>query len=319
MLYTIGEILLYLAIALLLGVVLGWLIWGRRGTDHECHNRLAEAEGKLRERDDELAALRKDRDAADKAAKEATAASEASAARFAEVRAEADSAEADLKAALAEAADAKTRADAAEATAREAQANADRAAAQLAELEDRPSAGGDGDSTLLGFAGGAAAGAATGSHGADGDSDAIAAVGNADDDADGSADGSGDGNGSGDGSGDGDDSSDGSDSSSDDGSNADVNATPSALGFSAAAPVTGVAATTAPDDLEDIVGVGPKLNALLIERGITTFRQIAVMTDAEVDELDDSLPDFQGRVRREEWVRQSGELHHKKYGSHAKR
>lgn len=311
MLYTIGEILLYLAIALLLGVVLGWLIWGRRGTDHECHNKLAEAEGKLRERDDELAALRKDRDAADKAAKEATAASEASAARLAEVRAEADSAEADLKASRAEAADAKARANEAEAAARAAQDNADRAAAQLAELEDRPSAGDGGDSALLGFAGGAAAGAAAGSHSSDSDSDAIAAVGNADDDADGSDDGS--------------DSSDGSysdsdsDSDSSDGSNADVDATPSALGFSAAAPVTGVAATTAPDDLKDIVGVGPKLNALLIERGITTFRQIAVMTDAEVDELDDSLPDFQGRVRREEWVRQSGELHHKKYGSHAKR
>lgn len=84
-------------------------------------------------------------------------------------------------------------------------------------------------------------------------------------------------------------------------------------------PVAGVAANTAPDDLEDIVGVGPKLNALLIERGITTFRQVAVMTDDEVDLLDDSLPDFNGRVRRENWVRQAGELHLAKYGSAAVR
>lgn len=304
MLYTIGEILLYLAIALLLGVVLGWLIWGRRGTDLECHNKLAEAEGALRERNEELAALRKERDAAEKAARDAAAAGEASTARLAEVRAEADSAEADLKAARAEAADATARAEAAEEAAREAQANADRAAAQLADLEDRPSSGSDSDSSLLGFAGGAAAGAAAGSSDgdsdggsdSDGDADALAAVGNADDGDTDSAD-----------------SADSADSS------ADVDSTPSALGFSAAAPVTGVAATTAPDDLEDIVGVGPKLNALLIERGITTFRQLAVMSDAEVDELDDSLPDFQGRVRREEWVRQSGELHEKKYGSAAKR
>ena len=49
MIYTIGEILILLIAAVLLGLLLGWLIWGRgRGDLHaECQQRLADAEGRL--------------------------------------------------------------------------------------------------------------------------------------------------------------------------------------------------------------------------------------------------------------------------------
>ena len=67
--------------------------------------------------------------------------------------------------------------------------------------------------------------------------------------------------------------------------------------------------TTAPDgpadDLKRISGVGPKLEALLNEQGITTFAQLAALSDEDVDALQERLSQFPGRIRRDDWVAQA--------------
>ena len=68
------------------------------------------------------------------------------------------------------------------------------------------------------------------------------------------------------------------------------------------------AAVGAPDDLELIKGVGPKLNALLISLGVRRFDQIAAWTRDEIDEVDAHLGAFKGRIDRDSWVEQAGLL-----------
>jgi predicted flap endonuclease-1-like 5' DNA nuclease len=63
-----------------------------------------------------------------------------------------------------------------------------------------------------------------------------------------------------------------------------------------------------PDDLKRISGVGPKLEQLLNEQGITTFAQIAGLSDADVDRLQQRMPQFPGRIRRDDWVGQAARL-----------
>ena len=70
-------------------------------------------------------------------------------------------------------------------------------------------------------------------------------------------------------------------------------------------------ATAAPsgaDDLARIKGLGPKLQALLPTLGITTFAQIAALTEADLAELDGKLGAFAGRPARDGWVEQAGYL-----------
>lgn len=70
----------------------------------------------------------------------------------------------------------------------------------------------------------------------------------------------------------------------------------------------------APDDLKLIVGVGPVLERMLHQLGVTTFRQIAYWSERDVDEFDAKLHEFPGRIRRDAWVTQARELHQSKYG-----
>jgi NADH-quinone oxidoreductase subunit E len=70
----------------------------------------------------------------------------------------------------------------------------------------------------------------------------------------------------------------------------------------------------APDDLKLIVGVGPVLERMLQQMGIGTYRQIARWTERDIDEFDARLPEFHGRIRRDDWVTQARELHQSKYG-----
>jgi predicted flap endonuclease-1-like 5' DNA nuclease len=70
-----------------------------------------------------------------------------------------------------------------------------------------------------------------------------------------------------------------------------------------------------PDDLKLIVGVGPVLERMLYQLGITTYRQIARWTERDIDELDARLPEFPGRIRRDAWVTQAKALHQSKYGA----
>lgn len=63
-----------------------------------------------------------------------------------------------------------------------------------------------------------------------------------------------------------------------------------------------------PDDLKQINGVGPKLEALLHDLGIYHFDQIAAWTAAEVAWMDSNLKGFKGRVTRDAWVDQAKAL-----------
>jgi NADH-quinone oxidoreductase subunit E len=80
------------------------------------------------------------------------------------------------------------------------------------------------------------------------------------------------------------------------------------------APPPLLASPGAPDDLRLIVGVGPVLERLLQQQGVSTYRQIARWTARDIDDFDARLPEFHGRVRRDDWVTQARELHQSKYG-----
>lgn len=70
----------------------------------------------------------------------------------------------------------------------------------------------------------------------------------------------------------------------------------------------------APDDLKLIVGVGPVLERMLHQLGVTTFRQIAYWSERDIDVFDAKLHEFPGRIRRDGWVTQARALHQSKYG-----
>lgn len=61
------------------------------------------------------------------------------------------------------------------------------------------------------------------------------------------------------------------------------------------------------DNLKAITGVGPKLEKALNEAGIFHFWQIAGLTDAQIEALDDRL-DFRGRMARDNWIEQARKL-----------
>ena len=59
------------------------------------------------------------------------------------------------------------------------------------------------------------------------------------------------------------------------------------------------------DDLKQIKGVGPKLEALCNRLGFFHFDQIAAWTSEEVAWVDANLEGFKGRVSRDGWVAQA--------------
>ena len=62
------------------------------------------------------------------------------------------------------------------------------------------------------------------------------------------------------------------------------------------------------DDLERLKGVGPKLAAMLVARGLIRFDQIAKLTDPELERLDADLGAFRGRLQRDRVVEQAAYL-----------
>jgi predicted flap endonuclease-1-like 5' DNA nuclease len=70
----------------------------------------------------------------------------------------------------------------------------------------------------------------------------------------------------------------------------------------------------APDDLKLVVGIGPVLERMLHQLGVTMFRQVAFWTERDIDDFDAKLHEFPGRIRRDEWVTQARSLHQSKYG-----
>ncbi|MCY7271544.1 MAG: hypothetical protein LH485_05760 [Sphingomonas bacterium] len=63
-----------------------------------------------------------------------------------------------------------------------------------------------------------------------------------------------------------------------------------------------------PDDLVQLKGIGPKLAALLNSHGIIRFDQIAKLSPTQVDDLDDALGAFRGRLARDHVIDQADYL-----------
>ena len=59
------------------------------------------------------------------------------------------------------------------------------------------------------------------------------------------------------------------------------------------------------DDLLKLKGIGPKLNLLLIELGVTRYAQIAAWSEADIAAIDAKLGNFRGRPVRDQWVDQA--------------
>lgn len=59
------------------------------------------------------------------------------------------------------------------------------------------------------------------------------------------------------------------------------------------------------DDLLKLKGVGPKLNLLLIDLGVTRYAQIAGWSDADIAAIDARLGNFKGRPVRDQWIDQA--------------
>lgn len=80
------------------------------------------------------------------------------------------------------------------------------------------------------------------------------------------------------------------------------------------APPPILAGVGEPDDLKLIVGIGPVLERMLHGLGITQFRQIAHWSERDATDFDAKLPEFPGRIQRDQWITQARELHRSKYG-----
>ncbi|MDP5305799.1 hypothetical protein [Paracoccus spongiarum] len=64
-------------------------------------------------------------------------------------------------------------------------------------------------------------------------------------------------------------------------------------------------APDAADDLKKIKGVGPKLEEVLHQHGISRFAQIAGWDDAEIDRMAEAIGRMGGRIRSDDWVGQA--------------
>ena len=67
------------------------------------------------------------------------------------------------------------------------------------------------------------------------------------------------------------------------------------------------------DDLKQIRGVGPALERFLHKRGVFWFHQVATWNQADIDKFEFLLPNFSGRIQRENWVRSAQVEYYKKY------
>ena len=62
------------------------------------------------------------------------------------------------------------------------------------------------------------------------------------------------------------------------------------------------------DDLKLIWGVGPAFEKLLYKIGLWHFDQIASWSAADIEHIEHLLKGFQGRIKRDEWVKQTKKL-----------
>ena len=66
------------------------------------------------------------------------------------------------------------------------------------------------------------------------------------------------------------------------------------------------------DDLKLIRGVGPSIERTFNDFGVHNFRQIAELTEHEMDNLAQQLKGFRSRIYREDWIGQARDLEHDK-------
>lgn len=69
-----------------------------------------------------------------------------------------------------------------------------------------------------------------------------------------------------------------------------------------------------PDDLKKIKGIGQVLEKTLNELGISTFRQIALLDETHMRQVERALKTFPDRMQRDDWIGQARELHRRHYG-----
>lgn len=70
-------------------------------------------------------------------------------------------------------------------------------------------------------------------------------------------------------------------------------------------PAKAKAAAKGPDNLLLIKGLGPKLNTMLKDLGVTQFSQIAGWSSADIAQIDSKLGAFAGRIARDNFVDQA--------------
>ena len=63
-----------------------------------------------------------------------------------------------------------------------------------------------------------------------------------------------------------------------------------------------------PDDLQRLKGVGPKLAAMLNGMGIIRYEQLASLSDADLEQIDQQLGAFRGRLKRDQVPEQADYL-----------
>lgn len=68
------------------------------------------------------------------------------------------------------------------------------------------------------------------------------------------------------------------------------------------------------DDLKRIKGVGGKMERILNDKGVYQFRQIAAFSDTDIEWVNEAIDAFPGRIQRDDWVGQARDLHMEKYG-----
>ncbi|PTW62887.1 LSU ribosomal protein L21P [Breoghania corrubedonensis] len=74
-----------------------------------------------------------------------------------------------------------------------------------------------------------------------------------------------------------------------------------------AAPAAAAEAASGADDLKKLQGLGPAIEKKLNAAGVTTYAQIASMTDEDVARVEDEAG-IKGRFERDNWVEQAKEL-----------
>ncbi|MCX6216031.1 hypothetical protein [Spirosoma sp.] len=74
----------------------------------------------------------------------------------------------------------------------------------------------------------------------------------------------------------------------------------------------GMASAIDADNLKVIVGIGPYLEKKLNAIGIYTFRQIANFAPEDIEQVNDIIEFFPGRIERDNWVGQAADLVNKK-------